>query len=72
MITSWKLQRIMAGLKQDEAARESGIPRHRVSLIERGIIRPTREEAARLTQVLAYRKAVEQGVERSEMANEAK
>jgi transcriptional regulator with XRE-family HTH domain len=60
MITSWKMQRIIAGLSQADLAHESGVGRYRVSLIERGIIRPTREEAAKLTQVLAYREAVNQ------------
>lgn len=49
------MQRIMVGLNQEQLARESGIRRVRVSLIERGMAKPTCEESAKLTEVLAYR-----------------
>ena len=60
MITSWKIQRLMARLNQTELARESRISRNRVSVIERGLDKPTREESAKLTQVLAYPTPIQQ------------
>ena len=57
MLTSWRLQRIIEGLTQAEVARAARITVGRLSLIERGLLRPTREESDRLTDVLAYRAA---------------
>jgi len=40
----WKLRRIAAGLRQEDIARECGLPRTRYNLIERGLRRATEFE----------------------------
>ena len=55
VITSWKLQRIIAGITQAELASRSQFALSRIRTIERGAVRPTKVEAEVLSRSLSLK-----------------
>jgi len=56
MLTSWKFQRLLAELTQAQVARRAGICLGRLSQIERGIRKPSYDEAERLARAMPVRR----------------
>jgi len=54
--TLFKIERVKRELTQAELAARSGIPQHRISLLERGV-RPRPNEAKALADTLGVREA---------------
>jgi len=54
--TPFKVERVKRELTQADLAARSGVPQHRISLLERGV-KPRPEEAQALAVVLGVREA---------------
>jgi transcriptional regulator with XRE-family HTH domain len=55
-VTKLRLARLLAGLSQFEAGLETGIDQPRLSLYERGLVRPKPEHLARLAKAYGVMK----------------